>query len=272
MGGRGAVHLARAQAAGRRAGRRPPPWAARGGAALALALAAAGAFLWADDGPPDPVETVFADDFAAGTKGWTGTPGGTSEPSGLPAPPAPSGAVSSSGAAGPPGAAGRGLRLTAGAAAPDRLALAPLTAAPPVTALLNVRMRVHEAGSGGRAGLSCRSGPGGRNGYDLFVEGDGRAVIAKVAGGVQVSRLAVAGQAPRRRLDEPGRAVDLEAVCLTEPRRTLLTLWVDGRRVADAVDGGAPFPVTAVGVMAGREPEGGTPTRVDFHDFRLSRF
>ncbi|GAA3440629.1 hypothetical protein [Planomonospora venezuelensis] len=68
------------------------------------------------------------------------------------------------------------------------------------------------------------------------------------------------------------RAAAPEAVCLAEPRRTLLTLWADGERVADAADGVSPFPVTAVGVTAGRAPDERAPTRVDFHDFRLGRF
>nr|BFE81422.1 hypothetical protein GCM10020093_040230 [Planobispora longispora] len=197
------------------------------GAALALATAVAGAFAWADDGPPDPAGTVFAVD---------------------------------------------GLRPAADAEAPDRLTLAPLTAPPPRTSLLSVRMRVHEMGEGGRAGFSCRSGPGGRDGYDLSVRGDGGAEIVKVSGGTRVSRLAAAGREPERRPYGPGRAVALTAVCLTEPRRTLLTLWVDGERVADAVDDASPFPVTAVGVTAGRSPDEKTPTRADFRDFRLSRF
>lgn len=242
--GGGTAHLAEAMA-GRRGGRGRgglPRLLTLGGAALTLALAAAGFSLWTSDGPPPPAEPLFADDFSDGTPAW----------SFLPRDPGDSG--------GPVAGEYRLLARPGGT-----VALAPLAGAPPKVTLLEVRMRLPRQG-GAVAGLHCHSGPGaeGGHGYEFQVRAAGRAAIVK-RNGARVSDLALSARSV-----DPGTEGEtaLRAVCLAEPRRVLLTLWLDGIRVADAADKVSPLEPGGVGLLA----RGAEPVPVHFDDFRLSRF
>ncbi|WP_433240440.1 serine/threonine-protein kinase [Streptosporangium sp. CA-135522] len=242
-GGRGP----KATAGGRRRAPSPKPrsrWLVFGGAALVLALAAGGAYLWLDDGPPDQAELVFADDFSR-DRGWPRDYGGLY-------------------------GQGQGYyQLTTSQDNVDHFASASVGIVPPKETLLSVKMRMPNGEPDGQAGLYChgRLGGGADDGYEFRIRRDGRASIAKKVKG-DIRDLTLAERIPGYRAD---RLATLQAACLQEPHRVRLTLWVNGERVVGAVDDESPLKAGAVGLMARQSPGYRRNTVAHFDDFRWGR-
>ncbi|MFF5211511.1 protein kinase [Streptosporangium sp. NPDC000396] len=230
----------------RRAPARKPRsrWLAVGGAVLALALAAGGAYLWLDDSPPGEAELVFADNFSQGG-GWPQDGYSYGPYQGY-------------------------YSLTTRSDNTEHFASAPINILPPKATLLSVKMRMPDGEPDGQAGLYChgRLGEGADDGYEFRIRRDGRASIAKRVKG-DVRDLTLAERIPGYRAD---KLATLHAVCLQEPRRVLLTFWVNGEQVATTADDESPLKAGAVGLMARQTPGGGKSTTAHFDDFRLGRF
>ncbi|WP_184752087.1 hypothetical protein [Streptosporangium album] len=130
-------------------------------------------------------------------------------------------------------------------------------------------MRMPDGEPDGQAGLYChgRRDQNADDGYEFHIRRDGRASIAKRIKG-DARDLTLAERIPRYRAD---KLVTLRAVCLQEPRRVLLTFWVNDERVATVVDDESPLKAGAVGLMARQTSGNRRSTAAHFDDFRLGR-
>ncbi|GGS52485.1 hypothetical protein GCM10010156_08950 [Planobispora rosea] len=225
--------------------RGPLRWAVIGG--VTAVLAAAGAYLWlGGDGPPERAEPVFTDGFSNPAAQWPQSYDGTYSK-------------------------GRDYyQLTTEHGNAEHFADAPINVIPPAATLLSVRMRMPAGAADGQAGLYChgRVAGGADDGYEFRVRRDGRASIAKRVKG-DVRELTLTERIPGYRAE---KLATLHAVCLREPRRVLLTLWVNGERVVDATDDESPLKAGTVGLMARQVPGNRGSTVAHFDDFRLDRF